>query len=113
MRGAWIVPAAREKDGSRYSPYIISAAFPPLPAEVVVRMADGRGICISMGSACSTKKKDHTRVPESMGLSHETALSVIRISTGPSTTEADIDGFLSALREDIPPLLSISKGRGA
>jgi cysteine desulfurase len=113
MRGAWIVPAARVSDGARYSPWIVSAAFPPLPAEVVVRMADVRGICISMGSACSTKKKDHTRVPESMGLSHETALSVIRISTGPSTTAADIDGMLAALREDIPPLLSISKGRGA
>ena len=66
-----------------YSPlHRLGPGFPPLPAEVVVRMADGRGICISMGSACSSKKKDRTRVPESMGLPAETALSVIRISTG-------------------------------
>ena len=32
---------------------------------------------------------------------------------GPSTTAADIDAFLSALKEEIPPLLAISKGRGA
>ena len=113
IRGAWIVPAARVNSGSRYSPYIVAAGFPPLPAEVVVRMADGRGICISTGSACSSKKKDRTRVPESMGLSPETALSVIRISTGPATTMADIEALLSALREDIPPLLSITRGRGA
>jgi cysteine desulfurase len=113
MRGAWVVPAARAANGAGYSPYIVSAAFPPLPAEVVVRMADSRGVCISMGSACSTKKKDHTRVPESMGLSRETALSVFRISTGPATTAEDIDGMLAALKADIPPLLSISKGRGA
>jgi cysteine desulfurase len=112
MRGAWIVPAARVKDGSRYSPYIVSAGFPPLPAEVVVRMADSRGICISTGSACSSRKKDRTRVPESMGLSAETALSVIRISTGPGTTAADIDALLTGFRADIPPLLSISKGHG-
>jgi cysteine desulfurase len=114
MRGAWIFPAARGSgDGSGYSPYILSAGFPPLPAEVVVRMADSRGICISAGAACSSKKKDHTRVPESMGLSPETARAVIRISTGPSTTPSEIDDFCAALAADIPPLLSISKGRGA
>jgi hypothetical protein len=38
---------------------------------------------------------------------------VIRISTGPSTTPSEIDDFCAALAADIPPLLSISKGRGA
>jgi len=113
IRGAWIFPSAREEDDAEaYSPYIVSAGFPPLPAEVVVRMADARGYCISTGSACSSKKKDRTRVPESMGLSHETALSAIRVSFGASTTTAQIDGLLAALREDIPPLLSIARGRG-
>jgi cysteine desulfurase len=113
ISGAWIIPAAREDDDPRYSPFIVCAGFPPLPAEIVVRIVDGRGFCISAGSACSSRKKDRTRVPESMGLSHETALSAIRISMGPSTTSADIDAFLSALKEEIPPLLAISKGRGA
>jgi cysteine sulfinate desulfinase/cysteine desulfurase-like protein len=48
-----------------------------------------------------------------MGLSHETALSAIRISIGPSTTAEQIEGLLAALRQDIPPLLSIATGRGA
>jgi len=114
IKGAWIFPSAREEDDAgRYSPYIVSAGFAPLPAEVVVRMADARGYCISTGSACSSKKKDRTRVPESMGLSRETALSAIRVSIGPSTTPAQIDGLLAALRQDIPPLLSIAQGRGA
>jgi len=114
IKGAWIFPSAREEDDTaRYSPYIVSAGFPPLPAEVVVRTADSRGYCISTGSACSSKKKDRTRVPESMGLSHETALAAIRVSTGPSTTAAQIDGLLAVLRQDIPPLLSIARGRGA
>jgi cysteine desulfurase len=114
IRGAWILPAARgDGENAAYSPYIVSAGFPPLPAEVVVRMADSRGYCISTGSACSSKKKDRTRVPESMGLSHETALSAIRISMGAATTTAQIDGLVAALRQDIPPLLSIAKGRGA
>jgi cysteine desulfurase len=111
--GAWIFPSTREEDDPRYSPYIVCAGFPPLPAEIVVRIADGRGFCISAGSACSSRKKDRTRVPESMGLSHETALSAVRISFGPSTTPAHVDGLLAALKEEIPALLAISKGRGA
>ena len=83
-----------------------------MPAEVVVRIADGKGFCISMGAACSSKKKDRTRVAESTGLSKETALSAIRISTGPATTPSDIDALLAMLAEEIPPLVAISRGRG-
>ncbi len=113
IRASRIFPESRAgNDAGSFSPYILCAGFPPLPGEVVVRVADSRGVCIASGSACSTKKKDRTRVPESMGLDHQTALSALRISIGPSTTESDIDGFLAVLAEEIPPLLSISQGRG-
>ncbi len=112
IRASRIFPESRAgRDAGAFSPYIISAGFPPLTGEIVVRVSDGRGFCIATGSACSTKKKDHTRVPESMGLDHQTALSTIRISLGPSTTAAEIDGFLAMLNDEIPPLLSISQGR--
>ena len=112
--GAWTIPVVRDaQDADGWSPYIVSAAFPPLPAEVVVRTAEEKGYCISAGAACSSRKKDRTRVPESMGLPPETARCAIRISTGSSTTRQQVEGFLSAMREAIPPLLSISRGRGA
>jgi len=114
IRGAWTIPVTRDPaDDARWSPYIVSAAFPPLPAEVVVRAAEERGYCISAGSACSSRKKDRTRVPESMGLPGETARCAVRISIGPSTTTEQVRGFLSAMTEAVPPLLSISQGRGA
>jgi cysteine desulfurase len=107
IRGCWTIPVVRDADGTdAWSPYIVSAAFPPLPAEE-------RGYFISAGAACSSKKKDRTRVPESMGLPPETARCAIRISTGPSTTRLQVEGFLSAMREAIPPLLAISRGRSA
>jgi cysteine desulfurase len=112
IHGAWIFPMARKGgDDPAFSPYIVSAGFPPLPAEVVVRIADGRGFCISTGSACSTTKKDRTRVPESMGIPHETALSMVRISFGHSTTAAEINALIGALKDEIPTLLAISRGR--
>ena len=112
--GAWTIPVSRDPDDTAgWSPYIVSAAFPPLPAEVVVRTAEEKGYCISAGSACSSRKKDRTRVPESMGLPPQTARCAVRISIGPSTMREQVQGFLSAIAEAVPPLLSISQGRGA
>jgi cysteine desulfurase len=111
IRGAWIFPSVREATDSRYSPWILLAGFPPLPGEVVVRVMDAAGFCIATGSACSSGKKDRTRVPESMGLPAETALSAVRISIGHTTTMADVDGLLAAMAAQIPPLLAISRGR--
>ncbi len=43
--GAWVLPLAREGGSDpRFSPWIVSIGFPPLPAEVVVRTADAAGI---------------------------------------------------------------------
>jgi len=111
IRGAWVLPLARQ-DGNdpHFSPWIVSVGFPPLPAEVVVRTADAAGFSISSGAACSTKKKDRTRVPESMGLPEETARCMVRISTGPSTRPEDIDAFVDMMQRDIPPLAAISRG---
>ena len=112
--GGWTIPVIRDQqDAHGWSPWIVSAAFAPLPAEVVVRTVEEKGYCISTGAACSSKKKDRTRVPESMGLPPETARCAVRISTGPSTTPAQIEGFLAAMREVLPPLLAISRGRSA
>ena len=111
IKGAWLFPLARsEEDFTTYSPFIVSMGFPPLPAEVVVRIADENGFCIATGSACSSKKKDRTRVLESMGVEAETARSAVRVSIGPTTTLQQIDAFLDMLSRALPPLLSISRG---
>jgi cysteine desulfurase len=114
--GAWTVPVTRDpEDAARWSPWVVSVVFPPLPAEVVVRTAEENGYCISTGAACSSKKKDRTRVPESMGLPPETARCAVRISLGPRTTREEVEGFLAAMSRALPPLLDISRGvpRGA
>jgi cysteine desulfurase len=104
--------ARRDADDPRYSPWIVSFGFPPVPGEVVVRLAESRGFLVGTGSACSSKKKDRTRVLEAMGLPVATALSAVRVSTGPSTTEADIDGLLDALAREVPPVRAMSRGTG-
>jgi cysteine desulfurase len=111
--GGVVFPEAR-RDGEdpRYSPWIVSIGFPPVPGEVVVRLAEARGYLVGTGSACSSKKKDRTRVMEAMGLTAETALCAVRVSTGPATTEADIDGLLDVLSREVPPVRAMSRGAG-
>jgi cysteine desulfurase len=110
--GARLFPEGRANEpGERFSPWIVSVGFPPLPGEVVVRLAESRGFLVSTGSACSSRKKDRTRVLEASGLSPETALCAVRVSTGPATTFEEIDGLIDALARDVPPVRAMSLGR--
>jgi cysteine desulfurase len=94
--GATPIPAARLPGDGRYSPWILSAAFPGLGGEVLVRALSDEGIAVSTGSACShTRKARGRRILDAMGLPEELSFSAIRISFGPATTAADIDRFLS------------------
>jgi cysteine desulfurase len=87
-----------------FSPYILSAAFPPVPGEVLVRVMESEGFLISTGAACSSRKKERTRVLENMGVPRELASSSVRISIGPVTTEAELQGLVAALRRRLPGL---------
>jgi cysteine desulfurase len=54
---------------------------------------DLAGYAISAGSACSSGKVGPSRVLLAMGCDEETAGSAIRVSMGPTTTEAEVMGF--------------------
>ncbi|HEX6784901.1 MAG TPA: aminotransferase class V-fold PLP-dependent enzyme, partial [Sphingomicrobium sp.] len=59
---------------------------------------DLAGISVSAGSACSSGSMRPSRVLGAMGLNPEVASTVIRVSFGPSTSEADIDRFMTEWR---------------
>ncbi|MFP4562152.1 MAG: cysteine desulfurase family protein [Spirochaetia bacterium] len=83
--------------GDGYSPWIVTVSIPPIPGEVLVRIMSDRGFAVSTGSACSAAKAARTRSLENMGIDKKTAFSAIRVSTGPATTDEDIDEFLRVL----------------
>ncbi|HUX36432.1 MAG TPA: cysteine desulfurase family protein [Rectinemataceae bacterium] len=101
--GAIPLPLGRRPGDDRYSPFILSVAFPGLSGEVFVRiLSEGcpeapEGIAVSTGSACSHNARNKgRRVLEAMGLPDELAFSSIRVSTGELTGPDDIDAFLAA-----------------
>lgn len=108
MDRAEIIPYGRITETEKFSPYILKASFPPVPGEVLVRVLQDRGICISTGSACVSRKKNRQRILFSMGIDETTAYSSVRISTGHSTTEEDIYKFVKILKEELYVLRKVT-----
>jgi len=110
LEAARIIPAPRGADapgqGERgYVPHIINVSFPPVPGEVLVRVLEEKGVLVSTGAACSSRKKNRFRVLENMGVPGEQSASAIRISTGYATRRQDVERLVDALRREIPKLI--------
>lgn len=82
-------------------------AVPGCKAETAIMALDLEGIAVSSGSACSSGKVTASHVVKAMGVAPELAAGAVRLSLGWSTTEADIEGFLTAWRKLVSRL---SKG---
>jgi cysteine desulfurase len=59
---------------------------------------DLAGMAVSAGSACSSGAMKESRVLKAMQVDPAIASSFLRISFGPSTSEADVDAFLAEWR---------------
>jgi cysteine desulfurase len=86
-------------------------AMPGGKAETLVIGFDLDGVAVSSGSACSSGKVAPSHVLAAMGVPTEPARGAIRISTGPATTEAEIDRFLEVWKK-LVQRLSITEKRG-
>ena len=72
-------------------------AVPGKSAEFSLMAFDLEGIAVSSGSACSSGKVERSHVLAAMGVPQDLARGAIRVSTGWTTTEADIERFLTVL----------------
>lgn len=61
------------------SPYILSLSFKGVRGETFVNMLSDKGVFVSTGSACSSKKKGN-RILSSMGINEDTIISSVRVS---------------------------------
>jgi cysteine desulfurase len=80
--------------------------FGGIESEALLLLLDDAGVCASAGSACASGAMEPSHVLTAMGVPKEEALSSIRLSLGPSTTDADIDLALDV----IPPAVARLRG---
>lgn len=83
-------------------PYILTVSFPRLKAEVLLHHLEDKNIYVSTGSACSSKKKNHSHVLTAMNVDTSLIDSVIRFSFSCFNTIEEVDETMEVLLETIP-----------
>ena len=82
------------------SPYILSVSAVGLRGEVLLHMANDRGLIVGTGSACSSNAKTrYSKVILACGYDEKTADGVLRLSFSPNTTEEEVDKAIAILNE--------------
>ena len=81
------------------SPYIINISATGKRSEIMLHFLESKEIYVSSGSACS--KGAQSGVLGQFGITGKRADSALRISITAETTEAELDLFVSALREGL------------
>jgi len=90
------LPGARVVgEGGRRAPHILSVTVPSLPSEVLVNMLEERGVCVSSGAACHSRRSLASHVMKAMGIPGKHG--VLRFSLSHATTPEDVDGAAAAL----------------
>ncbi|MCL2189359.1 MAG: aminotransferase class V-fold PLP-dependent enzyme [Defluviitaleaceae bacterium] len=94
--------------GSNVSPYILNLSFLGTKGEVLVHMLAEKGIMVSMGAACKSRKKDKSALA-AMGKSREFTESALRISFSHLNTQDETEYAKEILRTAVMQLRKISR----
>ena len=82
------------------TPYILSVSARGLRGEILLHMANDKGLIVGTGSACSSNAKHrYSKVILACGYDEKTADGVLRLSFSPQTTESDITQAAEILNE--------------
>jgi cysteine desulfurase len=89
-------------------PNLVSISIKYIEGESIVLMLDDENITVSTRSACATGSLRASHVLLSIGRSHEDAQGTLVVTFGHDNTEADVDRFLSALKNVVETLRGMS-----
>jgi cysteine desulfurase len=77
-----------------------------IDGESLILLLDAAGIAASQGSACSSGAAEPSHVLAAMGIKRELARGALRLTLGPSTSEAEVDDAGAAVVESVGKLRS-------
>ena len=93
--------------------HILSVTLPGIRGETMVHFLSSKDICVSSGSACSSRSGHKSRSLGPFGLSKTDADSTIRISLSHLNTTQEADVLLQALEDGIGTLVRSKAGSKA
>lgn len=107
------IPEARVnsplEDG--FAHHIVSVSFPQIRGEVLLHALERRGVYVSTGSACSSKKNRDSHVLTAMGLERKLIGGTLRFSFSPLTTTEEVEKGVDILAEEVTQLRKFTKRR--
>lgn len=101
------IPDAQINSPEDGAPHIINVSFPGVRGEVLVHFLEQKRIFVSMGAACSSRKRDVSHVLKAVGLESDQALSAVRLSLAPQITLAQIEYVVYSLKETVEEIRNI------
>lgn len=90
--------------------HVLNVSFEDIRGEVLLHYLEGDGICVSTGSACSSKKKG-SHVLNAIGLSPELIDGAIRFSVSEFTTAEEIDYAVEKIKSYVEIIRLLSKNK--
>ena len=87
------------------APHLVCLGVDGVEPQAVLLGLDQRGIAAHSGSACSSEALEPSPVLEAMGVDAHRSL---RVSTGWTTTDADVDALAEALPEVVGRLRALA-----
>ncbi len=86
----------------------VNFSFRFIEGESMLIMLDGKGICASSGSACTSGSLDPSHVLLAIGLAHEIAHGSLRLTISDKTTQEEADFVVDSLKEIVEKLRNMS-----
>ncbi|MBI2709389.1 MAG: cysteine desulfurase [Actinobacteria bacterium] len=106
LAGVRAVPGVRvHGDPEARLPQLVCLGVDGVEPQAVLLGLDRAGVAVHSGSACSSEALEPSPVLEAMGVD---ALRSLRVSVGWSTTDADVDAFLTALPDVLGGLRALA-----
>jgi cysteine desulfurase len=96
-RGAYLLG-----DPTQRAPHILSLALPRLPSEVLINLLQSKGLCVSSGSACHSRRSLRSHVLEAMHIPKDHG--VIRLSLSSLTTGEEVEEAAKILEQALKQL---------
>ncbi len=84
---------------------IINVSFPGVDAGSLVQYLSSRGIYVSVGSACDSKKEKEDAVLKALGLSKKERDGSIRISIDERVSEKDVEHVIKIIEKGVKGLM--------
>lgn len=86
------------------APHIVSASFVGVRSEVLLHALEEKGIYVSAGSACASRKHTVSATLSAMGIDQKLLDCTIRFSLSIFTTKEELDYTIKCLHEILPML---------